>query len=46
MFKIPFADCVKAFYPFFLLMMVALVLVILFPALSVWLPNLVMGVGH
>jgi C4-dicarboxylate transporter DctM subunit len=45
MFKIPFADCVKAFIPFFFLMMVALVLVILFPALSVWLPNLSWGSG-
>jgi C4-dicarboxylate transporter DctM subunit len=46
MFKIPFADCVKAFIPFFFLMMIVLVLVVLFPALSVWLPNLVMGVGR
>ncbi len=43
MFKIPFADACKSFVPFFLLMMIALVLVSLFPALSIWLPNLFMG---
>jgi C4-dicarboxylate transporter, DctM subunit len=40
MFKIGFADCCKAYIPYFIMMMIALVLVTLFPPLSTWLPNL------
>jgi C4-dicarboxylate transporter DctM subunit len=40
MFKVSFADCCRAYVPYFLLMMITLVLVTLFPPLSTWLPNL------
>ena len=40
MFKISFADCCRAYVPYFILMMITLVLVTLFPPLSTWLPNL------
>jgi len=40
MFGISFADCCKAYVPYFLLMIITLVLVILFPPLSTWLPSL------
>jgi C4-dicarboxylate transporter, DctM subunit len=40
MFGIPFATCVKAYIPYFLMMLLVLVLVVLFPPLSTWLPNL------
>ncbi len=40
MFKISFADCCRAYVPYFVLMMITLVLVTLFPPLSTWLPNL------
>jgi len=40
MFKVSFAACCRAYMPYFVLMMVALVLVTLFPPLSTWLPSL------
>jgi len=40
MFKISFADCCRAYVPYFVLMMITLVLVTLFPPLSTWLPSL------
>jgi len=40
MFGISFADCCKAYVPYFLLMMITLVLVTLFPFLSTGLANL------
>ena len=40
MFKVSFADCCRAYVPYFILMMITLVLVTLFPPLSTWLPNL------
>jgi len=40
MFKISFADCCRAYVPYFILMMITLILVTLFPPLSTWLPNL------
>ena len=40
MFKISFADCCRAYVPYFILMMITLVLVTLFPPLSTWLPSL------
>ncbi len=40
MFKVSFADCCRAYVPYFVLMMITLVLVTLFPPLSTWLPNL------
>ena len=40
MFKVPFADCVRAYMPYFMLMFIVLVLVVLFPPLSTWLPSL------
>jgi C4-dicarboxylate transporter, DctM subunit len=43
MFKIPFADTCRSFIPFFLLMMLTLVLVSIFPLLTTWLPSLFMG---
>lgn len=43
MFGIPFVSCVKAYIPYFLMMLLVLVLVILFPPLSTWLPNLFSG---
>ena len=39
-FKVSFVDCCKAYIPYILLMIIALVLVVLFPPLSTWLPNL------
>jgi C4-dicarboxylate transporter, DctM subunit len=39
MFGISFADCCKSYIPYFLMMMIALVLVTLFPPLSTWLPS-------
>jgi C4-dicarboxylate transporter DctM subunit len=39
-FKVSFVDCCKAYVPYILLMIIALVLVILFPPLSTWLPSL------
>jgi C4-dicarboxylate transporter, DctM subunit len=43
MFGVAFADCCRAYFPYFLMMMIALVLVTLFPALSTWLPSLFSG---
>jgi len=40
MFKVSFADCCRAYVPYFILMMITLVLVTLFPPLSTWLPSL------
>ena len=40
MFGVSYIDCVKAYLPFIFLMSIALILVILFPWLSIWLPNL------
>ena len=40
MFGIPFARLVKEYIPYFFMMLLVLVLVILFPLLSTWLPNL------
>ena len=40
MFKISFAACCKAYVPYFLMMVVTLVLVTLFPPLSTWVPSL------
>jgi C4-dicarboxylate transporter, DctM subunit len=40
MFKVSFADCCKAYVPYFLLMIITLILVTLFPPLSTWLPGL------
>jgi len=40
MFKIPFAACCRAYVPYFVMMMITLVLVTLFPPLSTWLPSL------
>jgi C4-dicarboxylate transporter, DctM subunit len=40
MFKVSFADCCRAYVPYFVLMMITLVLVSLFPPLSTWLPSL------
>jgi TRAP-type C4-dicarboxylate transport system permease large subunit len=40
MFGISFADCCKAYVPYFFLMMITLVLVTLFPFLSTGLANL------
>jgi C4-dicarboxylate transporter DctM subunit len=40
MFKVSFADCCRAYMPYFVLMMITLVLVTLFPPLSTWLPSL------
>jgi C4-dicarboxylate transporter DctM subunit len=40
MFGVSFADCCKAYVPYFLFMMFTLILVVLFPPLSTWLPNL------
>jgi tripartite ATP-independent transporter DctM subunit len=40
MFKVSFADCVKAYMPYFIMMFITLVLVVLFPPLSTWLPSL------
>jgi len=42
-FKIPLVDIGKAYIPFFFLLLIALILVIVFPALSTWIPNLVYG---
>lgn len=39
MFGVSFADCCKAYVPYFLLMMIALVFVTLFPPLTTWLPS-------
>lgn len=43
MFGIPFVSCAKAYIPYFLMMLLVLVLVILFPLLTIWLPNLFFG---
>jgi C4-dicarboxylate transporter, DctM subunit len=40
MFKVSFADCCKAYVPYFILMVITLILVTLFPPLSTWLPSL------
>lgn len=40
MFGVSFADCCRAYVPYFLLMMITLVLVTLFPPLTTWLPSL------
>ena len=39
----PVSEVLKGTIPFFLLMVLLLLLVTFFPALSTWLPNLVMG---
>jgi C4-dicarboxylate transporter DctM subunit len=39
----PVGEVLKGTIPFFLLMVLLLLLVTFFPALSTWLPNLVMG---
>lgn len=40
MFGIPFARLVKEYIPYFFMMLFVLILVVLFPLLSTWLPNL------
>lgn len=40
MFKVSFAACCRAYVPYFVMMMITLVLVTLFPFLSTWLPSL------
>jgi C4-dicarboxylate transporter DctM subunit len=40
MFKVSFAACCRAYVPYFVMMMITLVLVTLFPPLSTWLPSL------
>ena len=42
-FKVPLLDIGRAYIPFFFLLLIALVLVIVFPGLSTWLPSLVYG---
>ena len=43
LFKVPLVDIAKAYIPFFFLLLIALILVIIFPQLSTWIPNLVYG---
>jgi C4-dicarboxylate transporter DctM subunit len=43
LFKIPLVEITKAYVPFFCLLLIALILVISFPQLSTWIPNLVYG---
>ena len=43
LFKVPLVEIGKAYIPFFFLLLIALILVIIFPQLSTWIPNLVYG---
>jgi C4-dicarboxylate transporter DctM subunit len=43
LFKVPLVEITKAYIPFFFLLLIALILVIIFPQLSTWIPNLVYG---
>lgn len=42
-FKVPLLEIGKAYIPFFFLLLIALILVVIFPGLSTWLPSLVYG---
>lgn len=43
LFNIPFTHVVREFLPYFLLLIIILVLVTLFPQISIFIPNLIMG---
>jgi len=43
LFNVPLVEITKAYIPFFFLLLIALILVIIFPQLSTWIPNLVYG---
>ena len=43
LFNVPLVEITKAYVPFFFLLLIALILVIIFPQLSTWIPNLVYG---
>lgn len=45
MTKIPFGTIYKGVLPFLIALVVALVLLFVFPQIALWLPNLMMGVG-
>jgi len=43
--EVPFADVVKAMIPYYIPLAIAIVLIILFPQISLWIPNMVFGTG-
>ena len=43
LFNVPLVEITKAYIPFFFLLLIALILVIIFPQLSTWIPSLVYG---
>ena len=43
MFKIPFADCCRVYVPYFFIMIGVLILMVLFPFVTTWLPDLAVG---
>jgi C4-dicarboxylate transporter DctM subunit len=43
LFKVPLVEITKAYVPFFFLLVIALILVIIFPQLSTWIPKLMYG---
>ena len=43
--EVPFGDVVKAMIPYYIPLAIAIVLIILFPQISLWIPNMVFGTG-
>jgi tripartite ATP-independent transporter DctM subunit len=43
--EVPFGDVVKAMIPYYIPLAVAIVLIIIFPQISLWIPNMVFGPG-
>jgi C4-dicarboxylate transporter DctM subunit len=42
-FKIPTNDLLRGVFPFFVILLIFLVIIIAFPQISLWLPNMMIG---
>ena len=43
--EVPFGDVVRAMVPYYIPLAVAIILIIFFPQISLWIPNMVFGPG-